>query len=122
MASREELLQSIRPGAQLDKNFFLRIYGYEISWPGFAETALQRMEILGCTQAREWYSSAVQEYESKYEEGLRDTARWYREECEKRWDQDRRKKGSEISRKQEIMQVLHQKSDRELLTLLQKLY
>ena len=39
MASREELLASIRPGMELTKNFFLRIYGYELSFPGFAEVA-----------------------------------------------------------------------------------
>ena len=37
MASREELLQSIGPDMRLDKWFFLRIYGYELTWPGFAE-------------------------------------------------------------------------------------
>ena len=44
MASREELLQSIRPDMKLSKAFFMRIYGYEITWPGFAEVALQRLE------------------------------------------------------------------------------
>ncbi|MEJ8760608.1 hypothetical protein [Enterocloster sp. HCN-30185] len=39
MASREELLQSIRPDMRLDKCFFLRIYGYELTGPGFSEVA-----------------------------------------------------------------------------------
>ena len=121
MASREELLQSIRPGAQLDKNFFLRIYGYEITWPGFADRALSRMEILGCSNARNYYSCIVAEYEYEYQKQMKETAAWYVAGLEKRWDQDRRKKGSEASRKQEIMQGLHQKSDRELLNLLQTL-
>ena len=36
MASREELLQSIQPGMRLDKDFFMRIYGYELTYPGFS--------------------------------------------------------------------------------------
>lgn len=46
MASREELLQSIGPDMRLDKWFFLRIYGYELTWPGFAEAAQIRKEIM----------------------------------------------------------------------------
>lgn len=63
MASREELLQSIRPDMKLSKAFFMRIYGYEITWPGFAEVALQRLEEIGCSKAREYYSGFVAEYE-----------------------------------------------------------
>ena len=44
MASREELLQSIRPDMTLTKAFFMRIYGYEITWPGFAEAGRDRMQ------------------------------------------------------------------------------
>lgn len=47
MASREELLQSIQPGMKLDKAFFLKIYGYELTWPGFAETAIKALEAAG---------------------------------------------------------------------------
>lgn len=37
MASRRELLDSLKPGMHLDKNFFLKIYGYDITRPGFAD-------------------------------------------------------------------------------------
>lgn len=47
MASRRELLESLKPGMHLDKNFFLKVYGYEISDPGFAENVIKRLEILG---------------------------------------------------------------------------
>lgn len=42
MPSREELLQNIQPGMKLDKNFFLRIYGYSITTPEFTAEALER--------------------------------------------------------------------------------
>ena len=74
MVSREELLQSIRPSMKLDRAFFLRVYGYEITWPGFVETALHRFEVLGCTRAREYYQKTVSDYEAKREEDLKEVA------------------------------------------------
>ena len=59
MASREELLQSIRPGMKLNRAFFLKVYGYEITWPGFQDTAIKALEDAGCSKAREYYDSVV---------------------------------------------------------------
>ena len=50
MASRRELLDSLKPGMHLNKNFFLKVYGYEITRPGFAEDVIKRLEILGCSK------------------------------------------------------------------------
>lgn len=107
------MLQSIRPGMKLDKAFFLRIYGYEITWPGFAEQALAVLEQAGCSKARTYYDSIVQEYEAQYVAGMQDTARWYRAECENEWK--KRQKEGEGQRKQEREQLLRQK--KALLTL-----
>lgn len=119
MTSREELLQSIQPKMKLDEDFFLRIYGYEISFPGFSDEAIKVLNDAGCSRAREYYNKAVSEYEKKYDEEMKEVAVWYRRECEKQW-QNRQMGGEEV-RKQRIMQDLHQKSDRELLGLLQML-
>jgi hypothetical protein len=112
MASREELLRSIGPDMRLDKWFFLRIYGYEITWPGFAEVALQRLEIMGCSKARNYYSCIVAEYEHNREEELKEVASWYAEECRKEWD---RKVGE-----QQRAEKLDNMSTEELLTLLRR--
>lgn len=80
MASKEELLASIQPGMKLTKNFFLRIYGYEISFPGFAENALTRMEILGCSKARNYYTGVVSEYDYNHEKDMKNVAAWYRKQ------------------------------------------
>ena len=77
MASRWELLQSIRPGMKLDKNFFLRIYGYELTWPGFAEIALTKLQGAGCDKARNYYTCIVAEYEYNNEKVLKNVAEWY---------------------------------------------
>ena len=117
MASRQELLSSINPGMKLDYNFFLRIYGYELTWPGFAENALTRMEILGCSKARNYYTCIVNEYNHRHEKEMKNVAAWYRDQIEK-GDEQLRKRQREVKQRKAD---LHQKSDRELLTLLQKL-
>ena len=41
MAGSRELLDSLKPGMYLDKNFFLKVYGHEITSPGFAENVIK---------------------------------------------------------------------------------
>ena len=122
MASREELLRSIQPGMRLerlDKNFFLKIYGYELTWPGFAEVALTKLQGVGCNKARNYYTCIVVEQQYNDESVLKNVAEWYVKQdfYGKKVNESRRKQ-------QEVEQMkmdLHQKSDRELLTLLQSL-
>ena len=118
MASREELLQSIQPDMKLTKNFFKRIYGYELTWPGFAETALHQLEtVAGCGLARQHYERITAELDREHNDSMKEATAWYVGELHKKYEQ---KEGKE-QRKITIMQDLQQKSDRELLSLLQKL-
>ena len=123
MASREELLQSIRPEMKLDRAFFLKVYGYEITWPGFKDIAIKALNEVGCTRAEEHYNRIVSEYETKQNESMKPVA----ERLAKQWQEDWNrfvKKNERIGddpRKQEIMSDLHQMSDRELLNLLQNM-
>lgn len=119
MASKRELLDSISCDMRLDKSFFIKIYGYELTWAGFAEDALARLEILGCSNAREYYNRFVNEYEKEHEQQMKNVAEWYKKQCEN--DSESRKVVSESRKQQEIRQLkadLQQKSDRELLNLL----
>lgn len=102
-ASKEELLQSIRPGMKLDKAFFMKVYGYEISFPGFSDEAIKALNDAGCSRAREYYDRAVSEYEKKHDEEMKEVAAWYRKELERKWD----KKQKEVSkaRKQKIQSL-----------------
>lgn len=119
MASREELLRSIQPGMRLDKNFFLKIYGYELTWPGFAEVALTKLQGAGCNKVRNYYTCIVVEYQYNDESVLKNVAEWYvKQDFYGKKVNESRKKQQEV----ELMKMdLHQKSDRELLTLLQSL-
>ena len=95
MASREELLSSIKPDMKLTKNFFLQIYGYELTWPGFAENALTRLEILGCNKARNYYTCMVAEYNHNHEKEMKNVAKWLKEKefGKKGEDGNKRSKG-----------------------------
>ena len=71
LPNKEKLLASINSDMVLRKSFFLKIYGYEIGKPGFAEMALSALEEVGCTLAREHYNRIVSEYETKQNESIK---------------------------------------------------
>ena len=97
MASRRELLDSLKPGMHLDKNFFLKIYGYDITCPGFADDVIRRLEILGCSKARDYYTCIVSEYNHKHDQDMKRVSEWYAK-------QDIDEKGVSESRKQREME------------------
>ena len=86
MPSKEELLSSISHDMRLTRDFFKRIYGYEISWPGFAEQAISALEAAGCSHARKYYAEWVNGYETKCNAELKEVAHWHRLQCEKEWE------------------------------------
>ena len=110
--SKEELLASIRPDMKLTWDFFKRIYGYEISWPGFADRAIAALEAAGCSRARDHYKTWVNKYEAERAAEMKKVAAWYVEECKRQWE--KRQKEGEGKRVEEM-------SNRELLTLLRNL-
>ena len=120
MASREELLQSIKPDMKLTWDFFKKIYGYEISFPGFAEVALKALEDAGSTHSRQHYKKFVNDYEQKKQEELYPVAVEYMKKLEAQWEKKERERirGEKLSEKKQSLQNL---SDSELLTLLQNL-
>lgn len=103
MASRRELLDSLKPGMHLDKNFFLKIYGYDITRPGFADDVIKRLEILGCSKARDYYTCIVSEYNHKHDQEMKRVSEWYAK-------QDTDKKGVSESRKQQEAEQQRTKS------------
>ncbi len=115
MPSKEELLASVQPDMRLTWDFFKRIYGYEISFPGFADEAIALLEAAGCSKARRYYEGWVNEYEIAHNAELKDIAAWYRMECEKEW------KEGEEKRKQWKKGSLQQMSSKDLIALLENL-
>ncbi len=121
---KEEFLHSFNTGMKLYKSTFLKIYGYELSYPGFADKALDWLEMLGCSKARAYYSGVKVEYEYERDKGLKEVASWHRGDWENMLEKLKWKAVRESRKQQEAEQLkadLQQKSDRELLTLLQRL-
>lgn len=116
---KDELLHSFSTGMKLYKSTFLKIYGYELTYPGYAEKALSWLEMLGCSKARAYYSGVVAEYEYQHEKEMRGAAAWYRAQCENEKKEVRKSWGQKEV--EQLKADLHQKSDRELLILLQML-
>lgn len=115
MPSREDLLESIRPGMKLAKSFFKRIYGYEITEAGFADQALEKLEAAGCTLARQYYKKVKAECDREYDEAVKPVAVEYARQLEKKWNKEQ--KEGEEQRKQEMTAELRQMSNSDLIAL-----
>lgn len=103
IASKEQLLQSIRPDMKLTKNFFMRVYGYDMTQPGFVEITLDKLEAAGCSRAREYYTKFISEYEAQQEASIKPVAAQYRTELERKWKQEeKQKEGVETRKMQEV--------------------
>lgn len=81
---KKEFLAGIKPDMILKKDFIKKIYGFEISYPGFAEQALTALKAAGCSKAERYYTEWVNGYEAAYHAELRCVAKWYGRELKKR--------------------------------------
>jgi hypothetical protein len=69
--TKEKLLDSINPNMKLTESFFKQIYGYDITWAGFAEVALQKLEAAGSTKARGYYNYFADKYEQQHAKAMK---------------------------------------------------
>lgn len=103
-ASRETLIQSISPEMSLTKGFFRKIYGYELTSPGFREKAIGVLEAAGCSRAGAYYENVVDEYQKARDQKLKAVAAEYARECDRKWQQE--EKEGEEQRKQRKIELL----------------
>lgn len=105
MASRQELIDSIRPDMKLDKSFFMKVYGYELTWLGFAELALAKLEQAGCSKAREYYTCIVAEWSHHHDKIMKNVAEWYKkQDFDRKVVNESRKQQEVEQRKKELLQ------------------
>lgn len=104
--TKEKILASIRPGMKLDKAFFYKVYGYEISFPGFAEIAIKTLENAGCSKARAYYERIVFDYEERQKGSLKPIAKWLSDKSNADYEKrcDLAKEGSEDVRQNLLKQ------------------
>lgn len=82
--TKENFLESICPEMKIKKSFFICIYGYELTYPGFAETALTALEDAGCRKAREYYKKIIDDYKTEEYQTMKNVSQWYAEQLEKK--------------------------------------
>lgn len=102
--TKEKFLASISSDMKLTKAVFLRIYGYEISHPGFAEIAIKELSNAGCGKAQTYYNQVVAEYEENQKESFRSAAEWLHNKIEN--DYDRQCKGVTREGSEDVRQNL----------------
>ena len=68
--NKEELLDLIKKGMVCDEEFLKKVYGYEISYPGYAEKALCKLEEVGVESARGDYARVRNYWESNGEKNM----------------------------------------------------
>ena len=111
---KDAFLHSFSAGMKLYKSTFLKIYGYELTYPGYAEKALSWLEMLGCSKARVYYSGVVAEYENWHEKEMKGAAARYRKLCEDQQEKLKQKGGNG-----NWIQRLKEMNNSELLTFLE---
>ena len=110
MASRKELLDSIKPEMHLTKNFFLKVFAYEMTTPGFADDVLTRLEIAGCSKALEYYASVTAEWQREHDKEMQRIAEWYRKQnFIRKGDDESRKRQQEVEQQMMKLKLLKKK-------------
>ncbi len=103
MPDKGTFLDSLVSGMKLYKSTFLKIYGYDISSPGFADEALAKLKGLGCSKAEEYYKGIVSEWKEGRERMMKEAAAWYRKNSTREFA--RGQKGGEGIREREIQSL-----------------
>lgn len=105
---RGPLMRSLRPDVKLYKSTFKKILGYDITTPGFAEDALTRLEILGCSRAREYYEAVKTEWQQEHDAQMKRAAEWNRKQDFSR-EKVKLRTEKEAEQQQELLELLETK-------------
>lgn len=85
MAKKDNLLECLTQGKGPQiPNVYKAIYGYELTYPGYADTAIKAMELTEPKNARKEYGKWVAEYEKEYNAMMKNVAEWYDNYLERR--------------------------------------
>ena len=107
----------------LTRRTFIKMYGYELSYPGTAAEAIALLKEAGCSRAEEYYNATVAEQEQKQNEMYKSVAVWLKarkDEGVNKW-----KKQQEVEHQRTRSQILTSKLEllkkkRELLNTQQQ--
>lgn len=111
MAKKDDLLEYLTQGKGPQiPNVYKAIYGYELTYPGYADIAIRAMELTEPKNAREEYEKWVTDYEKGYDAMMKNVAEWYDKELDKRKEAKRRswKKNLKNMTSNEILKLMQQ--------------
>ena len=108
--SKETLLSSLSIVMKLYKSTFKKIFAYDMTTPGFAEDVITRLEILGCSKAKEYYNSVVKEWQHEHDEMMKNVAEWYSKQDYERKVVDQSRKLQEAEQQERQKQLLMRRS------------
>lgn len=76
--SRDSFLAQFRDPERLTltRRTFIKMYGYELSYPGTAAEAIALLKEAGCSRAEEYYNATVAEQEQRQNEMYKSVAVW----------------------------------------------
>lgn len=95
--SRDSFLAQFRDTERrtLTRRTFIKMYGYELSYPGTAAEAIALLKEAGCSRAEEYYNATVAEQEQKQNEMYKSVAVWLKarkDEGVNKWKKEKQKK------------------------------
>lgn len=108
--NKEAFLAQMYAGMHLYRSTFKKIYGFELSYPGFADQAISRLEDLGCKKARDYYEAVRAEIDEQHDQDMKNAAAWYADECKRHQEKEQKGGRRERARQQ---QTQWQQSGRE---------
>lgn len=87
----------------LTRRTFIKMYGYELSYPGTAAEAIALLKEAGCSRAEEYYNTTVAEQEQKQNEMYKSVAVWLKA---------RKDEGVNKWKKEKQQEAEHQRTNR----------
>ncbi len=118
---KKQLLQSIGPAMKLTRGFFKRVYGYDLTSPGFSDQVIDVLERDGCSHAKQYYDMVVNEVRQQSDAEWKSASAWYVKECDKMWASRRKGGEEERNRRREQLWKKGQLLRRKRALLLQRL-
>lgn len=103
--NRDSFLAQFRDPERLTltRRTFIKMYGYELSYPGTAAEAIALLKEAGCSRAEEYYNATVAEQEQKQNEMYKSVAVWLKA---------RKDEGVNKWKKEKQQEAEHQRTNR----------
>lgn len=123
MPDKQSFYQGINQNTEYNEDFFKKVYGYSICDDLFLTAVATKLIGLGRKDVVQAYNEWFARWKAEDDKAMKNVAKWYIKECDKKFKEFQKKQqGKAVEDWKENRKAdLLQKSDRELLNLLQNL-